>query len=267
MTASPVANPKSAWHRWVPVAALAVLLLAASLVPADWLKVVDYAGLAVCHRIPARSFFVAQTQLPVCARDTGMFSMAVLGLLVIGLRIPTRAGGYPRGVFLALLGIFFCAWAFDGFNSYMLLLRRSEFLYAPSNTGRLVTGALMGIVLSVFASALFNQAVWRNIDETPALRNWRDLLSLLAAAAALIVLVLWRPPVLHGALTTLSGVGIVAMLTLANGILAMIALRRYSTFQHWREVAPYLALGCAMAIGELAVLSGLRLAFLPTLPL
>jgi uncharacterized membrane protein len=40
-------------------------------------------GAVVCHQRPERSFHVAGAQMPVCARCTGLYAAAPLGLLVI----------------------------------------------------------------------------------------------------------------------------------------------------------------------------------------
>ena len=39
------------------------------------------AGSVVCHQIPERSFFWAGQQLPVCARCTGLYVSAALGVI------------------------------------------------------------------------------------------------------------------------------------------------------------------------------------------
>ena len=57
------------------------MCIAAAFVPRAWLWPLDSVGYAVCHRIPERSFFFGYNQLPVCARDTGMFGAALMGIL------------------------------------------------------------------------------------------------------------------------------------------------------------------------------------------
>ena len=41
----------------------------------------DAVGYAVCHRIESRSFFIGEIQFSVCARCTGQYLGAVLGIL------------------------------------------------------------------------------------------------------------------------------------------------------------------------------------------
>jgi uncharacterized membrane protein len=40
------------------------------------------AGSVLCHQLPERSFFATGHQLPVCARCTGLYASAAVGLLV-----------------------------------------------------------------------------------------------------------------------------------------------------------------------------------------
>jgi uncharacterized membrane protein len=48
---------------------------------AAWLGALPYlVGSVVCHQIPERSFHLAGAQLPVCARCTGLYLGAALGL-------------------------------------------------------------------------------------------------------------------------------------------------------------------------------------------
>lgn len=57
-------------------------------------------GSVVCHQQAARSFHLDETQLPVCARCTGLYAGAPLGLL-LALPLVTRRGapreGRPNG--------------------------------------------------------------------------------------------------------------------------------------------------------------------------
>ena len=141
--------------RWAPAAGLLAVIALSVVVPPSWLATLDLVGLAVCHRIPSRSFFVNQTQLPVCARDTGMFITTLLGMALLAGMLRSRAADFPSRRYLAVFALFFAAWAFDGFNSYVLLLRGSLFLYMPQNWLRLLTGALDGRGGRAFRSGAF----------------------------------------------------------------------------------------------------------------
>ena len=79
--AAGLAGLSVAWAVWLvatPVAASALQNRAAMVAAALTYRT----GALLCHQQPARSFHVAQTQLPVCARCMGLYGGAALGGLV-----------------------------------------------------------------------------------------------------------------------------------------------------------------------------------------
>jgi len=241
-----------------PLLAFIALASLAALVPADWLRPLDLIGNAVCHRIPERSFFVAARQLPVCARDTGMFSTALLGLLLFSATLRRPAADFPPRPYAYLFAAFFVAWAFDGFNSYWLLATGQTLIYAPQNWLRLTTGAGMGMALSVYAVALANQAIWRAPERVPVVNSWTDVMQLVLIAAGVIVVVLWRPNFLFGPIALTSGLGVLVMLTLVNGLLVLIILRRHGSIEHGRQLALPALAGAVLTLIEIGAINLLR---------
>ena len=77
----------SPWRAWPDAVVLALSSLAAILAlaipPYDLLGKINLVGFAICHQIPERSFVLGGHQLPLCARCTGTFLGAVLGLAAI----------------------------------------------------------------------------------------------------------------------------------------------------------------------------------------
>jgi uncharacterized membrane protein len=252
-------------RRWWPALALLVIALLALLAPRDWFAPLDYIGSAVCHRIPVRTLFVDGRQLPVCARDTGMFTVALIGMTVLFGFVGRSASDFPRRPYFWFFALCFIAWGFDGFNSYMLLVRREVFLYEPSNLLRLVTGSMMGMAMASFALALFNQVTWRNAGDAATVRSMRTLGALIGTAAAVVVIGVLRPNALYGPMALLSSLGVVAMLTLVNGMLLLLLTRRYSQLQTARELTPFGLAGTALALLELGTIAALRATFLPEL--
>ncbi|MCS6846801.1 MAG: DUF2085 domain-containing protein [Anaerolineae bacterium] len=246
--------------RLIPLAAFTALALLAALVPAEWLRPLDLIGNAVCHRIPERSFFVAGRQLPVCARDTGMFSAALLGVISFTLTLPGRASAFPARPYAYAFAAFFVAWAFDGFNSYWLLATGRTLFYQPHNWLRLTTGALMGISLSAYVTALANQAIWRAPDAAPVVGAWRDVSRLIAIAAVVVIAVLLRPDFLFGPIALTSGLGILVLLTLVNGLIALVVMRRHGRVERWRELALPATVGFALTLAQIGLVNLLRAA-------
>ena len=126
-----------------------MLLLAGWLVytPPDLLGKADSLGYAVCHRIDLRSFHLGVRQLPLCARCTGMYLGAVLGL-AFQFFSASRRGANPPWKVIAVLGVFVAAFGIDGVNSFLALILQHGLLYEPNNTLRLLTGTGMGLAIA-----------------------------------------------------------------------------------------------------------------------
>ncbi|MCS7060762.1 MAG: DUF2085 domain-containing protein [Anaerolineae bacterium] len=254
---------------WWPIYALLIVIAVAALLPAPVTRAFDLVGYAVCHRIPDRSFFVAGVQLPLCARDTGMFSAALLGVLSFILVQPKRVNQFPARPYVLVLGGFFAAWAFDGLNSYLLLARGEVFLYTPQNWLRLVTGALMGAALSSFVVPLFNAAVWRPDLSTaqPSVSSWRDMGRLVAVAGIVIGVVLWQPPFLYGPIAAISSLGVIVLLVIVNALLVILLMRREGRIERWSEMTLPLTAGAFFTLTEILVIVLVRAALTEALGL
>ncbi|PJF48142.1 MAG: DUF2085 domain-containing protein [Chloroflexi bacterium] len=248
--------------RVLPLAVFAILALLAAVVPADGLRALDWVGNAVCHRIPARSFFVAGRQLPVCARDTGMFSAALLGVIGFAWTLRSRASAFPPRPYAYVFAASFVAWAFDGFNSYWLLVTGRTLFYQPQNWLRLTTGAFMGAALSAYVTALANQAIWRTADPTPVVHSWRDVLRLIAIAVVVVLVVLWRPDFLFGPIALTSGLGAFALLTLVNGLIALVAMRQHGRVERWRQLVLPGIIGFILTLAQIGLINLIRAALI-----
>src|SRR5512140_118546 len=73
--------------------AASVLLVWLVYTPAGLLGKADAIGYAVCHRIDARSFHLGDRQLPLCARCSGMYLGAVVGIVYQA--FAGRKGAFP----------------------------------------------------------------------------------------------------------------------------------------------------------------------------
>jgi uncharacterized membrane protein len=109
--------------RWfVPIAAALAFAAWMYLSPEGALGKLDAIGYAVCHRIDARSFQIDDRQLPLCARCTGEFYAAGFALIFMAF-VSGRRSKFPSRGIIAVLVLFFLAFAIDGSNSYLYLLK------------------------------------------------------------------------------------------------------------------------------------------------
>jgi uncharacterized membrane protein len=234
---------------WVGVAVAAATVAAfLAVTPGGLLDKADAVGSAVCGRIEAHTFVVGGRPLPLCARCTGSFIGALVGFLgqAVVLR-RGRASEFPPVTVVLLLVLFVLLWAGDGVNSYLDLLG-AEHLYEPSNTLRLVVGALNGLTWSGLMYPVLNFTLWREPSQERAIRGLGDLAVLLLLDALFVGLVMVGWDWLLYVLSPLSALGVVAMLCSVNTVLVLTLLRRENLAGTGSEAATALLLGLAAAI-------------------
>src|SRR5512138_820922 len=105
---------------------------------------------AVVHGVCAQAHTVdmAGMRLPLCARNTGIYSgflVTVLYLLALG---RARAAKLPPWSILIALLAFVVIMAVDGFNSLLVDMFMPH-LYTPRNELRTLTGIGMGVAMAV----------------------------------------------------------------------------------------------------------------------
>jgi uncharacterized membrane protein len=254
----PVGSPHPRLTIVILVVAISVIILAIQLPPATVLGKASVVGYAICHQIPERSFFIAGRQLPLCARCTGTFLGALLGLGAMLLYGRRRAAGLPPVPVLGALVVFVAFWGFDGLNSYLTFFPGAPHLYEPQNWLRLTTGLLNGLALITFVFPIYNFAIWRAPSNARVFRNVWELLVLLPVAAVLVLLIQARVEILLYPLALLSTLGVVMMLTLLNAVMAALVLGRESYATSWRQALVPLTVGAALAILEMTALVLIR---------
>lgn len=252
--------------RWfLPVAALLVLAGFLVITPPGLLGKADGIGYAICHRIDERSFHIHDRQLPLCARCTGEFNAAGVTLVFLGMVSRKRSGLPPKGI-IAALAVFFLAFALDGSNSYLYLLKQTyegflpqlPNLYTPNNALRLLTGSGMGIAMASMLYPVVNQSLWRRADERPAL-TWKGFGVLLAILLVVDLGILGESVIVLYPIAFSSVLGVLALLAMVFGILWVIIMRQENTFESYRQLwMPALA-GVTLALLMISAIDLFRL--------
>ncbi len=155
---------------------------------------------AVVHGVCAQAHTVdmAGLRLPLCARNTGIYSgflVTVLFLLALG---RSRAAKLPPIPVLATLIAFVVVMAVDGFNSMLVDLFMPH-LYTPQNELRTLTGMGMGVAIAVLMFLIINLSLRQNPDTNQRIMNgWLELggalllnLLVLAAMYGNVALMFW----------------------------------------------------------------------------
>jgi uncharacterized membrane protein len=224
--------------RWlVPLAAVIAIAAWLYIAPPGVLGKADAIGYAICHRIGERSFHVFGRQLPLCARCTGEFNAAAIALIFQAV-VSGKATRSPSRGIIALLVLFFLAFAIDGSNSYLYLIKSSApgtleqipNLYVPNNTLRLFTGSGMGIAIASVLYPVINQTLWRQLDARPAL-SWKSFAALLGIVLVMDLAILTEHPAVLYPVAFLSVLGVMALLVMVFGMVWIIIMRLENSFE------------------------------------
>jgi uncharacterized membrane protein len=234
------------------------------LTPDGVLGKADAVGYAICHRIDGRSFHIHDRQLPLCARDTGIYLGVLVGFVVVGAAGRSRAGQMPPTAIMATLVAFIFIMAVDGLNSYSHFFENTPRLYTPRNWLRLVTGTFHGLALSSLVYPVLNMTLWQNVERRPTIANFKELGGLTLICAVIIGLVLLEVPLILYPLAILSALGVVMMLAAVNTMIAVILMRRENAYTRWRELALPVLIGLTFTLIELGAIDALRYAFTGT---
>jgi uncharacterized membrane protein len=245
------------------------LLLAVSLLiiaifflfpPVTVLNKTHLVGYAICHQIPARTFHIDGVALPLCARCTGIYLGALMGLTGL-----TVMGRYryiampPTALLITLIG-FIGIMGFDGLNSYMTFFPNAPHLYEPQNWLRLTTGTFNGLAMSVIVYPVINGSLWRPrlVRNEPVLRDFKELLPFLAGGIVIIFITMTAHPLLLYPLTILSTLGVLLMLGIVNTGLMLILTRREGHAQSWGDAILPAAMGFAVSFLMIGGMDWLR---------
>jgi uncharacterized membrane protein len=251
----------------IPLAAIALVFGWLSIAPPGILGAADSLGYAVCHRLDERSFHFADgVELPLCARCSGMYLGAVVGLVFQALFSRRKAGMPSRKVLIPLifLGL---AFAFDGANSYLYLMKtmapgRFDFIpniYIPNNTLRLLTGSGAGLGMAVLLFPAFNQTIWQDWDPAPAMGNLKRLGILITIMLGLDLLVLTDLDIVLYPVAIISAGGVLLLLTMIYEVLWVTITRQENNFAAFRHTwLPTLA-GLTIALLQITATDLFRL--------
>ena len=264
-----VANRPSAWKGLIILPVVLLFLGWLLGTPGGLLGKADAVGYAVCHRIDARSFHLGDRTLPLCARCSGMYLGAVVGLLYQWLVSRKRAGMPPARVILILI-LFVVAFAVDGVNSYLRLnvemgvLPWAPKLYEPSNIFRLLTGTAMGLGIAAMLYPAFNQTVWMDWQAKPAISGLRSLATMVILALVVDLLVLTENPFVLYPLALISAAGVMILLTMVYSMVWLMLFRLENRYRYIHQIVLPLTGGFGLALLQIALLDIVRYVFTGT---
>ncbi|NLE44741.1 MAG: DUF2085 domain-containing protein [Chloroflexi bacterium] len=227
--------------------------------PGGCLNKADMVAYAVCHRIGSHSFVIGGRQLPLCARCTGTFAGATIGLFGQAFVLRRRRSAeFPPAYIIVILVLFIVLMAADGLNSYLTMFPNGPYLYEPRNWLRLSTGAFNGLAMSALIYPVFNFTLWCNPVPQRSIASLRDLGVLMLMEAAMIGIVLSGWPLLLYPVALLSVSGILALLTAINTIIVVMVAQRENGFDRWSQAFIPVLAGLAITVIQIGAIDGLR---------
>jgi uncharacterized membrane protein len=231
--------------------------------PPGLLGKADAIGYAVCHRIDLRSFHIGDLQLPLCARCSGMYLGAMIGLIyqwVIG----RRRIGMPSWKIILPTSVFVLLFAIDGLNSFYSLFADAPGLYQPNNTLRLLTGTGMGLAIAVALAPAFNATVWHMVDPRPALLDVRSFLVMVLIALSLNALILLENPIILYPLALVSAAGVLILLTLVYTMVLMMVFKAGNRYNIFGQLTYAILGGMTISLIQIGLLDFIRYFFTGT---
>ena len=122
----------------------------------------------------------------------------------------------------------------------------------------------LGIGIAAVIYPIFNQTVWHNWEDQPAIGGWKDLGALIALAALLDLMILSENPLLLYPLAVLSGLTVLLILGVCYALILILLFKKENTFNSWRSLWVPLLAGFTVAILQTYLVDIVRYTFTGT---
>ena len=213
----------------------------------------------ICPQRPGHSLFFGNIQMPIEAREGGIFVGFLLGILYLIALGRGNAWKLPPLLIQAVLIGFIVLMGLDGLNAFAFDLTLPT-PYAPALPIRSGTGLLTGLASAVLLLPIFNQTIWKQSNPIVSLSKWREL-----AAALLLLAVIgaaglsgWKPLLYPISIAAILG-QVILMVSLGT-MMAAILLRREGQVSNLTELAPLILVGLVAVVILLGATSAVRYA-------
>ncbi len=163
-------------------------------------------------------------QLPLCARNTGIYSGFLLTFVYLLLLGRERAAKLPPPAIIVVLALLVVIMAIDGFNSLFVDLFLPH-LYTPRNELRTLTGLGMGVSLAVAMLLVLNLSLRRDPDmDQPVIGNWRELGGALLLGFLVHAAIYGNVAVTYWPIAIVAWTGIVSILFAVNLLIVALVM-------------------------------------------
>lgn len=235
---------------------LTVALIGWPGVPLQWKLYAAVHG--VCAQV--HNITLGEVQLPLCARNTGIYSAALGTILVLWVGGRGRAARLPPRGILVTLALAVVVMAVDGLNSLFVDLRWPH-LYTPQNWLRTLTGIGAGTALGVLLVFMFNQALRADAERDRAVvGRWRELVAVFVLNALVWLAIYANIALAYWPVALLSWFGIVGTLFVALLLLTAVLMGYHRQIRHPVQLARPATVALLVSVAVLALLAVLRFA-------
>lgn len=182
-------------------------------------QTLHWLGFGLCHQLPERSFLGGGIQVPVCARDEGIYVGFVVALALIWLlHRPRRPRGFPGAPAMAAGVTMIALMALDGLTSY-------SGMRTTTNDIRLATGLGAGFGIAMLIAPMAYGELWRRSDPDRVLAPWWRLAIWVAGLPVTFVLLRYIAPYLGATYPVLVAICVVATLVTVNMVVVALVPR------------------------------------------
>lgn len=216
-------------------------------------SILRWLGYGLCHQLAERSFFGGGLQVPVCARDTGIYVGFVIGLIALHVghrrKRPSELPPWPS---MVLIGAFLGMMVFDGVTSY-------AGMRSTTNDLRLLTGLTAGFALSALTLPLINSQLWRRSDRDRVLGTPHAVASFILALPVAFVSIRYGGPLLGVVYALVVTATIVVTFTSVNLVIVCLVPYFERRAESWRDMFAPVTIAALLTFAELAGSAGLKL--------
>lgn len=211
----------------------------------------DAIGYGLCHQLPERSFFGGGIQVPVCARDTGIYLGFLVSFLVVSLlHRGRRPRDFPPRPVWIVMALMVGAMAWDGVTSYASLRE-------TTNALRLLTGLMTGYAAAALVVPMLNDTMWAHSHSERVLDTPLRVL-LWLGSLPLAMLAILAAPRLGAVYPVAVTAAIIATLTAVNMVIVGLFPIFDRRAQRTRDLTGPLLAGVVLAVVEIAAAGVIR---------
>jgi uncharacterized membrane protein len=215
-------------------------------------SLLHWLGYGLCHQLPERSFFAGVHQVPVCARDTGIYLGFVLSVAVISaISRGRRPSELPPWGTLLLAVAFIGAMAADGVSSY-------AGWRTTTNDLRLATGLLAGYGMAALMLPILNGQLWSRPGRDRVLPDIRAALLWVATLPIAFAAIRWPFELLGIAYPIIVGVAILATFTMVNLTIVTLAPAAEGRSARLRDAWLWIVMAFGLTVVEVSASAWLR---------